>query len=88
MHLRDHFVSSIVDLDSRKLYEPYTDNPETSGFMRIDAAVLNDVIPRFLRDGWQVVSAIKLCSNTTSKHVSIERSRYRGSCERHCFGRI
>ena len=41
---------------SGQLYEPYTDNPETRGFMRIPTEVLNDVIPKFLRDGWQVVS--------------------------------
>ncbi len=40
-----------------QLYEPYADNPSTSGFMRTPPEVLNDVIPRFLRDGWQVVSA-------------------------------
>ncbi|KAF8894936.1 amidohydrolase family-domain-containing protein [Gymnopilus junonius] len=36
------------------LYEPYADNPETSGFLRLDPDVLFDVIPKFLRDGWQV----------------------------------
>ncbi|KAG5636359.1 hypothetical protein H0H81_008307 [Sphagnurus paluster] len=36
------------------LYEPYTDNPSTNGFMRLDSDVLFDVIPKFLRDGWQV----------------------------------
>ena len=40
-----------------QLYEPYTDNPSTRGVMRIDPEVLNDIIPRFLRDGWQVVRA-------------------------------
>lgn len=43
-----------------QLYEPYTDNPETSGVMRLDADVLNSVVPRFLRDGWQVVSRLYL----------------------------
>ncbi|RXW23347.1 hypothetical protein EST38_g2492 [Candolleomyces aberdarensis] len=36
------------------LYEPYDDNPSTNGFMRIESSVLYDVIPKFLRDGWQV----------------------------------
>ncbi|KAL5523809.1 hypothetical protein ACEPAG_7982 [Sanghuangporus baumii] len=36
------------------LFEPYTDNPETSGFMRIDPSVLYEFIPRFMKDGWQV----------------------------------
>lgn len=44
-----------------QLYEPYADNPSTSGFMRTPPEVLNDVIPRFLRDGWQVVSVPLLC---------------------------
>jgi len=40
----------------RQLYEPYSDNPETRGFMRLSTEVLNEIIPNFLRDGWQVVS--------------------------------
>ncbi|KAG7452304.1 amidohydrolase 3 [Guyanagaster necrorhizus] len=36
------------------LYEPYTDNPNTNGFMRVSEATINRVIPLFLRDGWQV----------------------------------
>jgi hypothetical protein len=39
-----------------QLYEPYADAPHTSGFMRIEPAVLYDVIPKFLENGWQVVS--------------------------------
>ena len=39
-----------------QLYEPYTDNPETRGVMRIEPEVLNDFVPKFVRDGWQVVS--------------------------------
>ncbi|VDC03608.1 unnamed protein product [Peniophora sp. CBMAI 1063] len=35
------------------LFEPYTDNPESNGFMRIDPDVLKNAITRFLRDGWQ-----------------------------------
>ena len=38
-----------------QLYEPYTDNPTTNGFMRLDPEILFDVIPKYLRDGWQVV---------------------------------
>lgn len=45
---------SALNCDSQ-LYEPYTDNPTTRGIMRIDPEVLNEVIPRFLKDGWQVV---------------------------------
>ncbi|EPQ57555.1 amidohydrolase 3, partial [Gloeophyllum trabeum ATCC 11539] len=41
-------------LSARSLHEPYADNPGTRGFMRLSADVLNNVIPRFLRDGWQV----------------------------------
>jgi hypothetical protein len=36
------------------LHEPYADNPTTNGFMRLDPEVLFDVIPKYLRDGWQV----------------------------------
>ncbi|KAL5528400.1 hypothetical protein ACEPAF_7536 [Sanghuangporus sanghuang] len=36
------------------LFEPYTDNPESSGFMRTDPSVLYEFIPRFMKDGWQV----------------------------------
>ncbi|KAF7979890.1 hypothetical protein HWV62_40681 [Athelia sp. TMB] len=45
---------SLTDSAFLQLYEPYTDNPETSGFMRIDVNLLNTVIRQFLRDGWQV----------------------------------
>ena len=41
-----------------QLYEPYSDNPETRGFMRLSTKVLNEIIPNFLRDGWQVVSPV------------------------------
>jgi hypothetical protein len=41
-----------------QLYEPYSDNPETRGFMRLSTKVLNEIIPNFLRDGWQVVSSV------------------------------
>jgi predicted amidohydrolase YtcJ len=43
---------------SPQLYEPYSDNPETRGFMRLSTEVLNEIIPNFLRDGWQVVSPV------------------------------
>ncbi|KAL0566825.1 hypothetical protein V5O48_015178, partial [Marasmius crinis-equi] len=36
------------------LFEPYTDDPKTSGFMRFSADVLKKKIPQFLKDGWQV----------------------------------
>ncbi|RDX40455.1 hypothetical protein OH76DRAFT_1412962 [Lentinus brumalis] len=36
------------------LYEPYADNPETRGFMRVSPEVLNEFIPKFMADGWQV----------------------------------
>ncbi|KAI0692540.1 amidohydrolase family-domain-containing protein [Cerioporus squamosus] len=36
------------------LYEPYTDNPETCGFMRVSPEILNEYIPKFMADGWQV----------------------------------
>ncbi|EJD51078.1 hypothetical protein AURDEDRAFT_143337 [Auricularia subglabra TFB-10046 SS5] len=36
------------------LYEPYNDNPSTRGFMRISSEELHEVIPKFMKDGWQV----------------------------------
>ncbi|KAF5371769.1 hypothetical protein D9758_003581 [Tetrapyrgos nigripes] len=36
------------------LYEPYSDDPTNTGFMRLSADLLNESIPKFLRDGWQV----------------------------------
>ncbi|KAH7872124.1 amidohydrolase family-domain-containing protein [Lentinula edodes] len=36
------------------LYEPYTDEPSSTGFMRLPASLLNEIIPRFIKDGWQV----------------------------------
>ncbi|KIY47011.1 hypothetical protein FISHEDRAFT_46144 [Fistulina hepatica ATCC 64428] len=41
---------------SAALYEPYYDNPESSGFMRVPIEVLNKIIPLYLRDGWQIAS--------------------------------
>ncbi|TFK54024.1 hypothetical protein OE88DRAFT_1654482 [Heliocybe sulcata] len=48
------FADGALRSGGAALHEPYTDNPDTRGFMRLSAEVLNDVIPRFLRDGWQV----------------------------------
>jgi len=48
------FADGAMRSGGAALYEPYTDNPSTRGFMRIPPEVLNDIIPRFLRDGWQV----------------------------------
>ncbi|KAL1740761.1 amidohydrolase 3 [Schizophyllum fasciatum] len=36
------------------LYEDYSDEAGNRGFMRVSAEVLEEVIPMFLRDGWQV----------------------------------
>ncbi|KAJ7873422.1 amidohydrolase family-domain-containing protein [Mycena leptocephala] len=48
------FADGMSWLISVQLYEPYTDNPSTNGFMRLSSEVLFEFIPRFLRDGWQV----------------------------------
>ncbi|KAJ3554225.1 hypothetical protein NM688_g3217 [Phlebia brevispora] len=48
------FADGALRSGGAALYEPYADNPSTRGFMRTQPEVLNDVIPRFLRDGWQV----------------------------------
>ena len=39
-----------------QLYEPYADHPGFKGVMRTEPAVLNEFVPKFVRDGWQVVS--------------------------------
>ncbi|KAG8802221.1 hypothetical protein FRC17_006463 [Serendipita sp. 399] len=36
------------------MYEPYSDNPSTSGFFVVSEQDLKDYIPRYLNDGWQV----------------------------------
>ncbi|KAJ6476492.1 amidohydrolase family-domain-containing protein [Mycena vitilis] len=48
------FADGALRTGGSALYEPYTDNPSTSGFMRLEPQVLFEFIPRFLRDGWQV----------------------------------
>ncbi|KXN90193.1 Putative amidohydrolase YtcJ [Leucoagaricus sp. SymC.cos] len=48
------FADGALRTGGAALYEPYHDNPETSGFLRLDPEVLFDVIPKFLADGWQV----------------------------------
>ena len=53
------YNTDVGDYRAEQLYEPYTDNPETRGFMRISPELLNEVIPRFMKDGWQVVSFLR-----------------------------
>ncbi|KAE9401637.1 amidohydrolase 3 [Gymnopus androsaceus JB14] len=48
------FADGALRTGGAALYEPYADNPQTSGFMRLDKEVLFQYIPLFLRDGWQV----------------------------------
>ncbi|KAI0656518.1 amidohydrolase family-domain-containing protein [Cubamyces menziesii] len=48
------FADGALRSGGAALYEPYTDNPETRGFMRIAPEMLNEVIPKFMKDGWQV----------------------------------
>jgi hypothetical protein len=38
------------------MYEPYTDNPSTSGFLVISLEDLQRDIPKYIEKGWQVVS--------------------------------
>ncbi|KAI6120257.1 amidohydrolase family-domain-containing protein [Pisolithus croceorrhizus] len=66
-HLVDYGVDKRLNLRSVKLFtdgalgssgaallEPYSDNPSTSGIMRIQEGVLSDLVKRFHADGWQV----------------------------------
>ncbi|KIL68929.1 hypothetical protein M378DRAFT_158071 [Amanita muscaria Koide BX008] len=48
------FADGALRTSGAALYEPYADNPSTNGVMRIDPEVLKDIIPKYLRDGWQV----------------------------------
>ncbi|KAM5535097.1 hypothetical protein V8D89_011183 [Ganoderma adspersum] len=48
------FADGALRSGGAALYEPYADNPETRGFMRIAPETLNEVIPKFMKDGWQV----------------------------------
>ncbi|KIJ67588.1 hypothetical protein HYDPIDRAFT_149313 [Hydnomerulius pinastri MD-312] len=48
------FADGALRSGGAALHEPYHDNPETKGFMRLDEKVLHDIIPRYLNDGWQV----------------------------------
>lgn len=48
------FADGALRSGGAALNEPYCDNPHTKGFMRLDPEVLIDVIPKYLRDGWQV----------------------------------
>ncbi|KAI9059098.1 hypothetical protein FKP32DRAFT_1614248 [Trametes sanguinea] len=48
------FADGALRSGGAALYEPYHDNPETRGFMRIAPETLNEVIPKFMKDGWQV----------------------------------
>ncbi|KAJ7187578.1 amidohydrolase family-domain-containing protein [Mycena pura] len=48
------FADGALRTGGSALYEPYADNPSTSGFMLLEESVLFDFIPRFLLDGWQV----------------------------------
>ncbi|RDB16331.1 putative amidohydrolase YtcJ [Hypsizygus marmoreus] len=56
------FADRALQSGGAALYEPYADNPTTSGDMRISSDVLENVVPLFLRDGWQVVRVHALCS--------------------------
>ena len=87
------FASEMVPTYPRvspQLYEPYTDNPETRGFMRLSTEVLNDIIPNFLRDGWQVVSPVAFDPRFLYVNLDFisEHSRYRRSGERDHPGRV
>ncbi|KAF8069839.1 amidohydrolase family-domain-containing protein [Lyophyllum atratum] len=48
------FADGALRSGGAALYEPYADNPSTSGLMRIAPELLHRVVPGFLRDGWQV----------------------------------
>ncbi|KAG7091704.1 hypothetical protein E1B28_008106 [Marasmius oreades] len=48
------FADGALRTGGAALHHHYHDNPSTKGFMRLSEDVLVSVIPRFLKDGWQV----------------------------------
>ncbi|KAJ6497886.1 amidohydrolase family-domain-containing protein [Mycena sanguinolenta] len=48
------FADGALRTSGAALYEPYADDPTTTGAMRITPEVLHKFLPLFLRDGWQV----------------------------------
>ncbi|KAI6118109.1 amidohydrolase family-domain-containing protein [Pisolithus sp. B1] len=48
------FVDGSLGSSGAALLEPYSDNPATSGIMRIQEDVLSDLVKRFHANGWQV----------------------------------
>jgi predicted amidohydrolase YtcJ len=80
------FADGALRSGGAALHAPYSDNPHTKGFMRLDPKVLTDVILGYLRDGWQVnVHAIGDYANgvvldafeTASKDVNVTALRPR-----------
>ncbi|KAF4620660.1 hypothetical protein D9613_000577 [Agrocybe pediades] len=48
------FADGALRTGGSALHEVYHDNPKTRGFMRLEPEILFDVIPKFVKDGWQV----------------------------------
>ncbi|KAF9255098.1 amidohydrolase 3 [Marasmius fiardii PR-910] len=48
------FADGALRTGGAALHHHYHDNPSTNGFMRMSENVLKNVIPQFLKDGWQV----------------------------------
>ncbi|KAF8170207.1 amidohydrolase family-domain-containing protein [Mycena galopus ATCC 62051] len=48
------FADGALRTSGAALYEPYADDPTTTGAMRIASETLHHWLPLFLRDGWQV----------------------------------
>jgi len=48
------FADGALRTGGAALFAPYHDQPSTRGFMRSDPQIFHEVIPKFLKDGWQV----------------------------------
>jgi predicted amidohydrolase YtcJ len=50
------FLDGALGSSGAALLEPYSDDPSTSGIMRVRPEVLAKLVREFSTDGWQVVS--------------------------------
>ncbi|KAJ3539262.1 hypothetical protein NMY22_g4813 [Coprinellus aureogranulatus] len=72
------FADGALRTGGAALHHHYHDNPSTNGLMRIDPNILYDRIPKFLRDGWQVIAEKILPDTRLSQNVHAIGDRANG----------